>query len=161
MLRILNSRFALEHRYDPTSTITAEPRDKTSVTCTPKIDVYAYAVVMWEALERRRAWNMTRPHQLAKAVMAGKRPEITTRNAPYGYITLLRSCWHQDPQSRPTFFNIRKCIHGMIEALHEEARKRRPSTKSLEAPLLESSVSSSKDGDSSSSSRRRVRSHYG
>ena len=130
------------------------------MTPTPTLE-YRYAVVMWEALERRRAWNMTRPHQLAKAVMAGKRPDITTRNAPYGYITLLKRCWHQDPQSRPTFFNIRKCIHGMIEALHEEARKRRPSTKSLEAPLLESSVSSSKDGDSSSSSRRRVRSHYG
>ena len=40
--------------YDPTSTITAEPRDKTSVACTPKIDVYAYVMLrvgLWCSLE--------------------------------------------------------------------------------------------------------------
>jgi len=39
---LLPDLMAAMKAYDPSSTITAEPQDTTSVTCTPTVDVYAY-----------------------------------------------------------------------------------------------------------------------
>lgn len=76
------------------------------IRCTPKADVYAFGIIMWEVLELKCAWRDYPPRALAKAVLSGKRPPISPtwpRPPPRGYVELMGACWTQMPSNRPTF----------------------------------------------------------
>lgn len=76
----------------------------------PKVDVYAYGIMMWEALELKQPWSEENykkySHLIFSAVEEGKRPSISPgkmETAPRGYIELMKACWSQSPDARPPF----------------------------------------------------------
>eukprot|EP00041_Stephanoeca_diplocostata_P036170 m.1306591 g.1306591 ORF g.1306591 m.1306591 type:complete len:1140 (-) comp24816_c0_seq1:94-3513(-) len=83
----------------------------------PEIDVYSFAIVMWEILARQDPWTEIDARSyfrfitiLESQVTAGKRPRIPSEKectavigAPPAYVQLMQSAWAQRPQARPTF----------------------------------------------------------
>ncbi|CAB4420349.1 unnamed protein product [Rhizophagus irregularis] len=75
-------------------------------------DIYSYGMIMWELMTGRRPfWDRNHDTDLIIEICDGLRPPIVT-NAPEGYIELMQSCWHPDPNKRPnaedlffTFYN--------------------------------------------------------
>jgi hypothetical protein len=80
----------------------------------PALDVYSYAIVLWEIWTRARPWDEVVEQgiqfsaKLTKLVNAGVRPMVPVGcgPAPDGYRALMEQCWAGDPARRPTFVAI-------------------------------------------------------
>jgi len=118
---LLGDLLASMAAHEPMWTISIAPNKSPRMRCTPKVDVYAFGIVMWETLELKRAWLRCRPHDLAKKVLRGVRPPVSnawTRAPPKRYIGLMRKCWHQESRRRPPFAKIEALLRKII-ATHD------------------------------------------
>lgn len=75
------------------------------------LDVYSYAIVLWEIWGQTQPWNEI-PDQgvgftvaLTEAVQGGSRPALPSScgTAPRGYEELMERCWAGQPEARPPF----------------------------------------------------------
>lgn len=78
------------------------------------IDMYAFAIMMWEVMTLRQPWmrymadkkTMRGIKAMWDSVRRGGRPRATTLEcleAPPGYMSLIEQMWQHDPTQRPTF----------------------------------------------------------
>ena len=89
-----------------------------------KVDVYSFAISALEVLAGERAYARLylTAWQIPEAVMQQNlRPKIPSR-WPDGLIALLTSCWHSDPQARPSFKVIVKQLDDFREAASTNRR---------------------------------------
>lgn len=71
-----------------------------------KVDVYAYAIVMWEVLTHDLPYRGLEATQIiGQVLMNDARPAIP-RNAPQPFVQLMQKCWARDPFDRPSFAEI-------------------------------------------------------
>ncbi|CAM9727443.1 unnamed protein product, partial [Hapterophycus canaliculatus] len=70
-------------------------------------DVYSFGVVVWEILSRDIPWaDQALPRDIyLRVVVHGDRPAIPA-NAPTDISDMLRACWAQAAEDRPTFREI-------------------------------------------------------
>jgi Protein tyrosine and serine/threonine kinase len=103
-------------------------------------DVYSFGVVLWELWERsgKPFAQYSSRFDIIDAVLAGQRPAMSS-TCPRIYAALMRDCWQQQPQRRPTFAEVVKVLE--LELASAEAHERKISTNS--------SSSASKSGGSS------------
>ena len=99
------------------------------------VDVYAFAIVLYECLELKPAWYESQylkfSHLVFDAVLAGVRPTLSAKakaTAPSGFKEMLGQCWDEDPLKRPPFSNLQPMLHDMIVTLHKSRRKASTST---------------------------------
>lgn len=80
-------------------------------------DVYAFGIVMWEMLTRSIPWSDLKHWDIVTLVRDGARPPVpnfwevhdsTGKDCTYfdEYVTLMTTCWSQNPYDRPTFAEI-------------------------------------------------------
>jgi serine/threonine protein kinase len=69
-----------------------------------KVDVYAYAVVAWEVISRKRPYENKQFAEVALAVVEGKRLALT--GFPAHLVELIGQCWQDDPAARPTMAEV-------------------------------------------------------
>jgi hypothetical protein len=74
-----------------------------------KSDMYAYGMVLWEIATRKMPYeNVANPNIIINAVLAGRRPQMPEETVnpaaplPTSYKELIRVCWFQAPEKRPT-----------------------------------------------------------
>ncbi|KAG1669679.1 hypothetical protein FOA52_002063 [Chlamydomonas sp. UWO 241] len=69
-----------------------------------KVDVYAFGVLMWEALTGEQAWaDLDHPMQIIFHVgVQCARPDIPHDGFP-PLVQLIEACWHDSPAARPPF----------------------------------------------------------
>jgi len=72
-----------------------------------KVDVYAFGLILWELVHRQRAFeNYARANSLPAFVGAvcdkNERPPIARDCLP-SLAALIESCWHANPEARPSF----------------------------------------------------------
>eukprot|EP01129_Flabellula_baltica_P006020 TRINITY_DN2218_c0_g1_i1.p1 TRINITY_DN2218_c0_g1~~TRINITY_DN2218_c0_g1_i1.p1 ORF type:complete len:795 (+),score=145.22 TRINITY_DN2218_c0_g1_i1:40-2424(+) len=74
-----------------------------------KTDVYSFGLMLWEILTLKPVYVRPKDYKgkkgLAIYVLEGNRPEMQI-NWPQSLCDLLTSCWHENPDTRPTFRNI-------------------------------------------------------
>ncbi|XP_008332520.1 receptor-interacting serine/threonine-protein kinase 1 [Cynoglossus semilaevis] len=73
---------------------------------TEKSDVYSFAIVVWVILTQEEPYaNARSEDQISQCVRNGDRPtkDLIPADTPKAIIMLMSNCWHEDPQSRPTF----------------------------------------------------------
>ena len=73
-----------------------------------KIDVYAFAITMFEIATRSQAWKGLSNDEIKTAVMSGDRPEFPPAYLDAfkkldGFTLLIRDCWRQQESARPSF----------------------------------------------------------
>ncbi|RGB29945.1 kinase-like domain-containing protein, partial [Rhizophagus diaphanus] len=76
-------------------------------------DIYSFGMIMWVFMTGRRPfWDENHDIELIIKICDGLRPPIVT-NAPEGYIELMKSCWHSDPNKRLTVNKIFTIVDKM------------------------------------------------
>lgn len=80
-----------------------------------KIDVFAYALVLYELFTTRKPWddkkNLTK-FSIKGFLERGERPTISDREIPEVYVELIDHCWAGKPEDRPSFIEI---VKGLID----------------------------------------------
>eukprot|EP01104_Vermistella_antarctica_P021228 TRINITY_DN944_c0_g1_i1.p1 TRINITY_DN944_c0_g1~~TRINITY_DN944_c0_g1_i1.p1 ORF type:complete len:806 (+),score=134.52 TRINITY_DN944_c0_g1_i1:321-2738(+) len=71
-----------------------------------KADVYSFGVLVWELFARKDPFPDMPPFQVVFAVgHQGRRPQMP-KDLPNEWDSLIRDCWAEDPDSRPSFHDI-------------------------------------------------------
>lgn len=64
-------------------------------------DVYSFGMIMWEILHGVQVTYYYKSVQPIQIVLDGFRPNVV-ENAPKCYVDIMKKCWHQDPEERPS-----------------------------------------------------------
>ena len=76
---------------------------------TNKIDVYSYAITLYELWTMNSAFSEHKhltQIELSRLVTSGQRPIIRKGEIPAIYQELIEKCWNEDPNLRPSFIQI-------------------------------------------------------
>ena len=96
-----------------------------------KVDVFAFAMCLLECIDCSLPWHgggeKWRPHQIPVIVAQGRRPVAQLRAAEFPLQSLIKRCWHQQPQDRPDFQTIAAELRDMRRTLVEDSRNGSPS----------------------------------
>ena len=83
-------------------------RDIGHPSCRSKVDVYAFAMTIWQMLTGKAPWEelfhcdlMTYVDNLVAKLEADEHPQVSPRWSPQ-IVTVMRRCWGRDPSSRVT-----------------------------------------------------------
>jgi len=125
------------------------PEIITNSSYTGKADVYSFAIIMWELLTRTKPYSeMEFMWEIQEAIVNNERPPIPTDCDP-DYASLMRDCWHPDPDKRPTFGEVVQRLTEMVrrrdsesESGHEEHLGARSARNGLLADSDESTSAS-------------------
>ncbi len=88
---------------------------------TEKVDVYSFAMILYETCTGIIPWKGKHPMAIASLVTSGKRPALSsTFNVSDDIVALIKECWRGDPAARPTFraitsrLDAHACISGRL-----------------------------------------------
>ncbi|KAI7840643.1 hypothetical protein COHA_005664 [Chlorella ohadii] len=116
-----------------TNPIWAAPEVLRGERATPASDVYSFgmvSLVLYELLTWRLPWTFAvdmSPFKVGATIMAGGRPEVPPREALPGpdtatwsgldaYLQLMRECWAQQPEHRPSFDEVVGRLRQLLDA---------------------------------------------
>ena len=92
-------------------------KDGNNVRCTSKVDMFSFAIVFWMILaldepykEKMTIQNLS-PLAFMKAICDGTRPDLSA--VPSELRNALISCWHGNPNKRPTFVEMSKTLSSL------------------------------------------------
>ena len=77
---------------------------------TNKVDVYAYAIMMWELLTESTPFKGYNGQQIAMAVCNRNERPVLPPNTPKKIKTFIVRCWDMNPDKRPSFEQICKVL---------------------------------------------------
>eukprot|EP01088_Endostelium_zonatum_P020081 TRINITY_DN722_c1_g1_i1.p1 TRINITY_DN722_c1_g1~~TRINITY_DN722_c1_g1_i1.p1 ORF type:complete len:2287 (+),score=512.39 TRINITY_DN722_c1_g1_i1:319-7179(+) len=96
---------------------------------TEKVDIYNFAILMWELLTKQYPYAEYRTRfkdvgDLETAVRGGLRPSFPKKiGVVPSYVKLIEDCWHDDPDMRPTFTDILAALPEIYNELESEEEK--------------------------------------
>jgi serine/threonine protein kinase len=71
-----------------------------------KVDVYAFAVLLWEMFTQSVPFGQWEVRDIRDYVVAGNRLKLPHSGFPKQCGMLIERCWEQDPERRPEFKNV-------------------------------------------------------
>lgn len=81
---------------------------------TEKADVFSFGVILWELATRKPPYYGIEGQVVSmRVVKEGLRPKISDKEAPGPFLDLMKRCWHEDPDRRPSFGEIIKELDAM------------------------------------------------
>ncbi|XP_058081800.1 serine/threonine/tyrosine-protein kinase HT1-like [Magnolia sinica] len=81
-----------------------------------KVDIYSFAIVLWELLTNRMPFEgMSNLQAAYAAAFKNVRPSLD--DIPKDLVALLESCWAEDPASRPEFKQISDMLSNFLATL--------------------------------------------
>jgi serine/threonine protein kinase len=92
-----------------------------------KVDVYAYAIILWEIATRKVPYDGMDPIQIIGSVLMNDQRSVLPNNVSPEYLKLIQDCWVKDLIDRPTFSQIvqrfQKTGNITLSGANEEAVK--------------------------------------
>ncbi|XP_022773983.1 serine/threonine-protein kinase HT1-like [Durio zibethinus] len=78
-----------------------------------KVDVYSFSIVLWELLTNKAPFKGRDNVSVAYAAAKNERPNV--EGLPRDIVSLLQSCWTEDPKSRPEFKEITGSLANFLQ----------------------------------------------
>ena len=105
---------------------------------TEKFDVYGFAISSWEIFSGKRAYydySCGDPSFIEIQVLKGNRPDIEDvgSDIPNYIEVLIKNCWHQTADQRPTFPQVCEVLSGILELIPDELQQSLQSLTEQEA----------------------------
>ncbi|RWW42934.1 hypothetical protein BHE74_00051464 [Ensete ventricosum] len=101
-----------------------------------KVDVYSFAIVLWELLHNRLPFEGMSNLQAAYAAAFKVNTRPSADNLPEELALILTSCWKEDPDSRPNFTQIIQMLLHYLTMLSPPERVVRSRAFSSENVVL-------------------------
>lgn len=135
--RVIDSNHAMTSNVGTVSWIAPEIFAKKSYT--EKADVYSYGIILWEFFTRKMPFGDIEAFSIPLIVSKGERPEIP-KDVPLEWRKLIKSCWHQKPQMRPSFKKILTKLRELVGKQREEKIARGEDSKAQRGIFLRNSA---------------------
>ncbi|KAL2527844.1 Protein kinase superfamily protein [Forsythia ovata] len=81
-----------------------------------KSDVYSFGVILWELVTMQQPWSGLSPAQVVGAVAFQNRRLAIPPNTSPILISLMESCWNDDPAQRPSFGSIMETLKKLLKS---------------------------------------------
>ncbi|EEF48642.1 map3k delta-1 protein kinase, putative [Ricinus communis] len=81
-----------------------------------KSDVYSFGVILWELVTMQQPWNGLSPAQVVGAVAFQNRRLTIPQNTSPALVSLMESCWADDPAQRPSFGKIVESLKKLLKS---------------------------------------------
>lgn len=92
------------------------PEACTGLSYNEKVDVYSFALVLWQICALRKPFaGMTEAQHYRDVVQGGVRPPLDARWHPQ-LVHLLQACWHVHPDARPSMLQVRETLRQVFSA---------------------------------------------
>lgn len=93
-----------------------------------KTDVYSFAILTWVIITQKEPYqnlqcgDQTTYNVLKNCTEKNQRPDMTLipPHSPYCMIELMKSCWNQLPEKRPSFSDCKKYVEPLYNSYEEE-----------------------------------------
>jgi hypothetical protein len=116
---------------------------------TEKCDVYSFGIILYELMAQLLPFKDIASFKIPQMVVKGDRPlipAVALAITPKEYVDLMKLCWHDNPQKRPTFSSILARLQSMVPV--EPPRPADTSSSKHDSEELdEMSVASDSDDD--------------
>ena len=89
----------------------------------PKVDVYAFAMIAYQAFTNLQPFMDKEGILAARAAAQGSRPKFPKNCVPEPIREIIRNCWHSDFRQRPTFEAVIERLEPLVERLPRRSRK--------------------------------------
>ncbi len=80
-------------------------------------DVFMFGFLMYQVLEGREVYSGMKIHKAITRTIGGERPQVTLHNDKVldgPYVSLMRQCWAQQPDNRPSFEQICEQLERLV-----------------------------------------------
>jgi serine/threonine protein kinase len=84
-----------------------------------KVDVYAFAVLLWEMFTQSVPFAQWEVRDIRDFVVAGNRLKLPHSGYPKQCGKLIERCWEQDPEKRPEFKNVSIALGRILSTLRD------------------------------------------
>ncbi|XP_063940585.1 serine/threonine-protein kinase VIK-like [Daucus carota subsp. sativus] len=85
-----------------------------------KVDVFSFAMILYEMLEGDAPLSHHEPYEAAKYVSEGHRPMFRAKGYTQELRALTEQCWAADTNKRPSFLEVLKRLEKIKETLPAE-----------------------------------------
>ena len=90
---------------------------RTLVNFEDRVDVYAFALLLWELTHERRAYEGMAGVDAAFGALRGSRPQFSKPSTSDRIQTLTVECWAQRPEERPSMSTVLERLETCMQAL--------------------------------------------
>ena len=82
-----------------------------------KLDLYGFAIMLWEMYTSRLPWSDCNLEQMTTRVAVQNERPVLPKDMPREYSEIINRCWQRDPQLRPDFVDILPVLRELHEAM--------------------------------------------
>jgi len=85
-----------------------------------KVDLYGFAVMLWEMYTGKLPWSDKNYHQMIHTVaVRNERPPIPPE-MPREFVAVIEQCWHPVPQKRPSFSELKATLRDLLKSVPQD-----------------------------------------
>ncbi|WIA08756.1 hypothetical protein OEZ85_008179 [Tetradesmus obliquus] len=99
------------------------PEQFEGCSATEKVDVFSFAVLLWECCQQQQPWRDLSPMQIIYAVGLQKERLKRPVRCPDGLWRLIEACWQQQPEARPSFASILATLQQLEAELQQQQQQ--------------------------------------
>lgn len=86
-----------------------------------KVDVYSFAIVLWELFAKRDPYPGVASFDIIYGVARQSLRPAISPHWPEAWVSFMESCWDDDPDNRPNFDQILQTLESLPEPTQDHS----------------------------------------